>query len=470
MLHSRMRIAMIGGMALLIAVLVAMESALAAPGLPAATQPPARQQQAIGNSIKHVVFIIKENRSFDFLFGAYATKQNNVNGVTVGRNSAGALVPLTDTSATNDSLDLGHSRTSAILAYDNGAMDRFDGVRAPNAHVQFLGYTQLKPADQSRYWDYADHYVLADNAYSSMLGASFPNHLYTIAAQSAGTVNGPDSSLWGCDAPPGTVVHLATGSYTFPCFDEGTIETLAPEMDAAGVSWKYYSLPTNETLWNSFDAIRQIRCGNPQCTTYTKEWQEHMALPTQFTTDLQNSTLPAVSWLIPPASYAEHPPQNFCAGESWTVNILNDIMQTANRQPGQGEDYYADTAVIVVWDDFGGFYDHVAPNFVDVYGYGMRAPMLIISPYADATTNPLHPHVSHTLYEFSSVIKLIEKIFNLPPLDHGQDRDANPSLSDMTDVFNFNQTPISPLILTPRCSVNMNHPPPANGFIDNNPD
>jgi hypothetical protein len=100
----------------------------------------------------------------------------------------------------------------------------------------------------------------------------------------------------------------------------------------------------------------------------------------------------------------------------------------------------------------------------------MRVPMLIISPYVDATANPTNPHVSHTLYEFSSMIKLVETIFNLPPLDNGHDRDANPNLSDMTDAFNFNQTQIPPLTLTPRCNVSMNHPPPAPAFLNNDPD
>jgi len=480
MLRAHGRAMMVSCMAVLIAVVIAVQSTLAAPGLPA---PKSRidHPKTISDYIKHVVFIVEENRSFDFMFGAYATPQNGVNGVTVGRTITGALVPLTEAGNTNDNLDLGHARSSAIMGYDNGAMDGFTLVGAGRglltsnvvSHNNFLSYTQLKPDIQSRYWMYADHYVLADNAYSSMLGASFTNHLFTIAAQGAGAANAPDDGQsWGCDARPGTVVHMLNGTIQFPCFDEGTIETLAPELDVAGVSWKMYSPPQGQTVWNEFDAIRQIRCGDPKCQTYSQEWLDHMFLPTQFTKDLQDNQLPAVSWIIPYGTFAEHPPASICAGESWTVNILNTLMETANRKPGQGEDYYADTAVVIVWDDFGGFYDHVPPSFVDIAGYGMRAPMLVISPYADATTDPLHPHVSHTLYEFSSVIKLIEKIYGLQPLDNGHDRDANPNLSDMTDLFNFNQAPIPPLMLTPRCNVDMNNPPPTNDsmFLGDDPD
>jgi phospholipase C len=333
MRRSHVRVSVIASLALLIAVVIAVESALAAPGAPV-VRSPVQRPHAIGDYIKHVVFIVKENRSFDFMFGAYATPQNGVNGATYGRTPTGALVPLTDASDTNDQTDIGHGRTGAILGYDNGAMDGFSSVGAirayygsasSHARVNFLPYTQLKADDQSRYWTYASTYLLADNAYSSMLGASFPNHLYIIAAQSAGTVDSPDSTMWGCDAPPGTAVRLSSGTFTFPCFDESSIQTLAPELDAAGVSWTYYAPPTNQTLWNSFDAIRQIRCGNPQCTSYSQEWMNHMEDPSQFTTDITNNKLPAVSWLIPPNSYAEHPPASICQGESWTVNILNAI-------------------------------------------------------------------------------------------------------------------------------------------------
>jgi phospholipase C len=95
--------------------------------------------------------------------------------------------------------------------------------------------------------------------------------------------------------------------------------------------------------------------------------------------------------------------------DAGSVGCRNTIMNTYHRP--SGEDYYSDTAVIILWDDFGGFYDHVAPQFVDIFGYGMRTPMLIISPYADATSDPQHPHVSHTLYEFSSLVKLVETVF-----------------------------------------------------------
>jgi hypothetical protein len=122
-----------------------------------------------------------------------------------------------------------------------------------------------------------------------------------------------------------------------------------------------------------------------------------------------------------------------CAGENWTVQTLNALMQ--------GPEWNS-TAVFITWDDFGGFYDHVPPPQVDQYGLGPRVPMLIISPYARPG------YISHTQYEFSSFLKLVEERFNLAPLTM---RDAN--ANDMQDSFDFTQQPLPPLILNTRsCS------------------
>jgi phospholipase C len=97
------------------------------------------------------------------------------------------------------------------------------------------------------------------------------------------------------------------------------------------------------------------------------------------------------------------------------------------------------TAIFLTWDDYGGFYDHVAPPDLDIYGSGPPVPLLIISPYAR------QGYISHTQYEFSSVLKFVEERFNLQPLT-ARDNDA----SDMTDSFDFTQTPLPPLVLDTR--------------------
>jgi phospholipase C len=105
----------------------------------------------------------------------------------------------------------------------------------------------------------------------------------------------------------------------------------------------------------------------------------------------------------------------------------------------QGPDWNS-TAVFLTWDDFGGFYDHVPPPNLDTFGYGPRVPLLIISPYARKG------YVSHMQYDLGSIFKFVEERFGLPPL--GQ-RDSS-TASDTLDSFDFNQTPLSPLILQQR--------------------
>jgi phospholipase C len=147
---------------------------------------------------------------------------------------------------------------------------------------------------------------------------------------------------------------------------------------------------------------------------------------TQYLTDVKAGTLPPVAWLTPPFAQSEHPPTSMCVGENWTVRVLNALMRSPE---------WSSTAVVLTWDDFGGFYDHVAPPHVDLYGLGPRVPALIISPYARPG------YIDHTGYEFASVLRFIETIFDVPPLTM---RDA--TSNDMLGAFDFSQPPLPPLI------------------------
>jgi phospholipase C len=156
-----------------------------------------------------------------------------------------------------------------------------------------------------------------------------------------------------------------------------------------------------------------------------------------FDANATSGALPAVSWLIPDFDVSEHPTVDAfagttlsvsaCAGENWTVQHLNAIMR--------GPDWPT-TAIILTWDDFGGFYDHVAPPNTDQLGLGPRVPLLVISPYAKQGV------VSHTQYEFASVLQLIETRYKLKALT-ARDVEAN----SLLDMFDFSQPPAPPLIL-----------------------
>jgi hypothetical protein len=153
-----------------------------------------------------------------------------------------------------------------------------------------------------------------------------------------------------------------------------------------------------------------------------------------------NGNLPNVCWIVSGPT-SEHPPDSSCLGENWTVQQINAIMQ--------GGDWDS-TAIFVTWDDFGGFYDHVPPPKVDNFGFGPRVPLLIISPYAK------RGYISHTQYEFSSLLKFAESRFKLAALT-ARDTVAN----DMTDSFDFDQAARPPLVLQARECGSAAPPPPT---------
>jgi phospholipase C len=379
------------------------------------------------NPIKHVVFIVKENRSFDNYFGTFP----GANGATQGTLSNGQQITLQHMPDAPPH-DSDHTWYSSLMAEDNGKMDRFDLIPLGNVDGDLMAYSQLTEADIPNYFAYAKNFVLADNMYSSLHGPSMPNHLYTIAATSDGDISTPIEGSknwsWGCDGDNRNMqveVMDKEGHITlqFPCFD---FTTLADVLDTAQVSWKYYAPPEGERgyQYSSFNEIKHIRYGN--------DWN-NVVPESQFIQDASSGKLPAVSWVV--TGYAnEHPPHPTCFGENWTVRQINAIMQ--------GPDW-ASTAIFLVWDDFGGLYDHVVPPSVDMFGLGIRVPLLIISPYAKPG------YISHTAYEHSGVLRFIEETFGLPNLGN-RDVTAN----DMMDSFDFTQDPNSPLILTPRaCPV-----------------
>lgn len=377
------------------------------------------------SKIQHIVFIIKENRSFDHYFGTFP----KADGATKGKISTGEIIPLGHM-PDQPPRDPAHTWLAAHWAIDDGLMNRFDEIGSANENGDYLTYTQLQQSDIPNYFKYASTFTLADHMFSSIKSDSFPNHLYAVAASSGGVIDIPyskvtRSSPWGCDADPTTTVAVMddAGSIAkvFPCFD---FSTMADSLQNKKISWKYYAPSKGENGYNfsAFDAINHIR--------NSALWTENVVPVSGFINDAMSGNLPAVSWVVNGTPVDEHPPNSSCAGENWTVNQINAVMQ--------GRDWDS-TAIFLMWDDFGGFYDHVPPPTLDNFGLGPRVPLIIISPYAKPG------HISRTQYEASSVLKFIEERFNLPPLS---ERDAN--ANDTLDSFDFNQRRIPPLVLTPR--------------------
>jgi len=355
--------------------------------------------------IKHVIVIVEENHTFDNYFGTYPGA-NGLSGATaqpVAKNSTNQVKPfMINTTTVNG--DPCETWECAHQAYDNGKMDGF--VAANGGLNLTMGY--FNPKLIPYYWDYASQFVLLDNFYTSVMTNSLPNHLYLVAGQSGGLIH--DSSAG--------IVNFTSSSVHGNTF---YFKSIVDELDANHLSWKYYA-GGNSYLnnWNPLPAFasfknNQSRMGN--------------VVPTgQFSTDVRNGNLSSVSWIMPSTDEeSEHPPYDISRGQSDVVSAIDTVMQSS---------YWNSSAIFVTWDDWGGWYDHVPPPQVDQFGYGLRVPCLIISPYARQGV------VDHSQGDFTSILKFIETEYSLAPLTA---RDA--SASNLTEAFDFSQAPRAPLTL-----------------------
>jgi phospholipase C len=402
--------------------------------LPAAGSP-------VGKYIKHLVIIIQENRTFDNVFYRFPGEDSPAFGymkTSRDRNAQVVKVPLT--AAPFGKQDECHGFVCGILDWDHGRMDGFGlPLLNPGDPAGKRPYTYLPRAQVAPYWAMAKQYVLADRMFTTQFDASFVGHLDLIAGTSsispAKSEEGiPTGSPWGCGAPLGTTTFLVgrarvvSGGGPFPCFTQ--FSTLADTLDAAGVSWKYYApaLNTPGYLWSIFQSIKRVYEG--------PDWQRNVIAPqTRVLQDAAAGNLASVSWVVPDSQDSDHAGIGSDRGPSWVASVVNAI--------GEGPDWDS-TAIVVVWDDWGGWYDHVPPPQLDFRGLGMRVPCIIISPYARKG------YISHTQYEFGSVLHFAEQAFNLPslgpnslgpgPKDLGYTDVRGASLADS---FDFTQKPRS---------------------------
>jgi phospholipase C len=280
-------------------------------------------------------------------------------------------------------------------------------------------------------------------------GPSFPAHQFILSGTSAPSVgsnlfasenpiNGPDPfNNTGCIASPEERVNVIDPSgdqsqLIYPCFEHPTLTDL---LNTANISWRYYAaLPG--IIWNAPNAIQHMCVPNaapPNATACTgSDWINNVVLNyTQVLNDIQNNQLAAVSWVTPSGQVSDHPGINNGSGPSWVASVVNAV---GNSQ------YWANTAIIITWDDWGGWYDHVAPQIIGSYEYGARVPLIVVSPYAKAA------HISHQVNDFGSILKFVEKTFNLTTVAPGASpayADATSFTGDLSDCFDFNQTPLA---------------------------
>ena len=397
-----------------------------------------RQPAAARTPIKHIIVIVRENHSFDNLFGRFP----HADGTKTAREDSKVV----SMGVTPDklSVDLGHGSKTAVKAINRGKMNRF--YRLPNAiqcvqktckpckpyklckGYQNVAESQYSQAQIPNYWTYASDFGLADHFFSTVMGDSFPNHLVMVSGQNFGAIDNPthpgqNLRSWGCDAGPGVTVSIYQGGkihLKYPCFNG---QTLVDEANAKHVSWKYYAPPagTFGYVWSTLDSIRHIR-------NKPKQWQ-NVVTPEVFDQDVQKGTLPALSWLTSDLKTSDHPPASECDSENWTVDRINQVM----RSP-----MWKHTVIILTWDDFGGFYDHLPPPYQGLYYLGPRVPTIVISPYT-------RPHqVYHKRLDFRSVDLYIEDTLHLP---HKANFRRTDDVTSIGAMLNYSQTPNGPVVL-----------------------
>ncbi|HKE36699.1 MAG TPA: alkaline phosphatase family protein [Candidatus Baltobacteraceae bacterium] len=372
--------------------------------------------------IQHIVIVVQENRSFDNLFAKFPGAE----GARYGKMHDGRTIPLRKSDLTIKT-DLCHEYHCFRVEWDGGAMDGFDVAWYGTSTPSLLGtyaYQYVDPAQIQPYWAMAEQYVLGDHMFQTQGAGSFTSHQDLIAGDTSldageSVIDAPWTGLpWGCDAPAGTSSPILTryGTYEavggpFPCY---TYPTIRDRLDAAKISWKYYtpSMKKSGKVWNAFDAIKAVR--------YSSEWTTNVVSPeTKIFHDISGGTLPAVSWVIPQFLNSDHPGAKDKNGPSWVASIVNAIGQSSA---------WSSTAIVIVWDDWGGLYDNVPPPQITYDNLGFRVPMIVVSPYAR------RGYVSHTQYEFASILKFIEENWNLPSLKR-----ADVRANSIGDVFNFSQ-------------------------------
>ncbi len=447
----------------------------------------ARHRHSGSSPITHIVVIMQENRSFDNFFRGFPKADSATFGYGHGTKYTLQELPLKWTHEIN------HYHYEFLEDYDGGKNDGFDRlingytsgckylpwdwVNHPSCWSWALGkssakmaYSYVKKSDIQPYWTMAAQYTLGDHNFASTNGPSFGPHQELIAGQDGHASEVPSKMPWGCDAPKEDEYYLEYGPddqndfpppvghevYAIPgnvCFSYPTVASL---LDNASVSWRCYKQPKyingqpQDSYWlDAFDAIQAVR--------YGPDYRNVVTPDNKVLTDVTNGNLAQVSWVMPHGGASDHPGggSGDC-GPAWVTAIVNAIGQSK---------YWNTTAIIVTWDEWGGWFDHVLPpqypnpQTQALEGLGYRTPLIIVSPYAKTH------YVSKKRHETASALHFIEKTFGMPFLGFGSQQKYDDQRADAyEDAFNFSQNPTPfKMIPTPpnyQTCMSQSNPPP----------
>jgi phospholipase C len=426
------------------------------------------------HKIKHVIMIMQENRSFDSYFGTYPgadglPMSNGVSTVCVPDPRGGCTRPYHDTA----DIDGGgpHGEANAIADVDGGRMDGFirqrdaasktctspdDPACALSGTPDVMGYHTA--AEIPNYWAYAKDFVLQDHMFEAVKSWSLPDHLYMVSAWSAKCRN----------RSPMSCVNDIVGPYGVTQFGQAVDQELSTGKTSIDLAWTdiTWLLYAHHVSWAYYvQNGTQPDCANDAaetCPPVTQNFltpgiwnplplfgdvqQDHQLHNIQpldsYLKAARTGTLPAVSWIVPSAADSEHPPASVHRGQAYVTALINAAMKSPD---------WNSTAIFLSWDDWGGFYDGVVPPTVDLDGFGLRVPGIVISPYAK------QGFIDHQTLSSDAYLKFIEDDFlggsRLNPATDGRPdprlsvREVAPLLGNLIEDFNFHQPPRAPVLL-----------------------
>ena len=367
--------------------------------------------------IKTIILLMQENHSFDHYFGSYPGLPS---GWGIPPNyTSGGQAPFHFTTLTDNNNDPNHSWSAIHEGYANGAMNGWFAANGMNA----LGY--YNASDLAYYYSLLPQYTLCANYFCGMLSDTQPNRMIAMSGTSGG-------NCCDCINTNGTL-------------DSATYPNILDLLTSYGITFKNYNfgVPNNYSylaLWSNWAT------GGPNNVLNQAQ--------AQFFTDCTNNTLPNVVFITNESPNDEHPPENIQTGEAQMQQIIEAV---------QASPAWANSVILLTYDEGGGFFDHVAPQQLDAYGPGIRVPMLVISPFAR------QGYVDTVFQDHTSQLKFIEAVFGLPTLasiNHSFDtstpttnnstngapfppRDGNAALGNLTQCFTFTSTPAFSLTANP---------------------
>ena len=426
------------------------------------------------SSFSHIVIVVQENRTPDNLFQGLCTSpfgtSDSCSTTPTGSqydiqttkwadktSSTGTTNP-TPVALAND-YDPGHMHAdfTTTCDLDSEGVCKMDGAAddsnctgdCPTRYA--YRYVSNTESILNPYLTLATSYGWANYMFQTNQGPSFPAHQFlfggtsapsaaddaigTFAAENMTPYTTPDA---GCIALAGVTVELITpageNSSIYPCLDHETMADLFEDND---ISWKYYT-PSAGTIWTAPNAIDHIcvpsKPTGGECTGTW--WVDNVVLSSsQVLTDISNCDLKQMSWVIPGGKNSDHPGSNDGGGPAWVASIVNQIGN--NPKCKDGETYWDNTAIVITWDDWGGWYDHEPPTFLagaeGDYQYGFRVPMIVVSAYTPAG------YVDNTRQDFGTILRFMEHNFGITEGALGF-ADAR-STTNLSEFFNLSQVP-----------------------------